>query len=131
MTRIDRFEQLEAWQQARVMVREVYALARTGSLGRDYPLRNQITSAAVSVMANIAEGFDRGTDREFVRFLRIAKASACEVQSHLYVALDQQVLNQESFNRCTRSVARASTIIGGLIRYLRQSKNEAKPRSTE
>lgn len=104
------------------MVRDVYRVARAGSFARDFQLRGQITDAAVSVMANIAEGFDRGTDREFIRFLRIAQASASEVRSHLYVALDQQYLNQESFEICSRSVTRSGNVIGGLIRYLRTAR---------
>ncbi|MBI3536161.1 MAG: four helix bundle protein [Chloroflexi bacterium] len=86
---IKRFEDIQAWQEARALRKLVYAATRTPVFGRDGRLCGQIESAAVSVMANIAEGFDGGTDIEFARFLQIAFRSATEVQSHSYAALDE------------------------------------------
>jgi len=88
--RIDRFEDIEAWQLARELTRKVYDLTKKAKFARDFGLKGQIQDAAGSSMHNIAEGFDSETNPEFVRFLRYAKRSCTEVQSELYVALDQQ-----------------------------------------
>lgn len=94
-----RFEDILAWQKARVLTRLVYRTTITGDFSRDYDLRSQIRRASVSIMANIAEGFGRHSDKDFAHFLNIAYGSACEVQSHLYVALDLDYLSdQESFD---------------------------------
>jgi len=95
---IRRFEDIQAWQEARILVREAYALTGEGALSRDFGLRDQIRRAAVSVMANIAEGFDCDSNTEFARFLGIARRSAVEVQSLLYAALDVGYIAQEDFN---------------------------------
>ncbi len=92
--KIERFEDLQAWQEARVLVSEIYRAVRlSNSLKQDRRFRDQITSAAVSVMSNMAEGFSRRSDREFTQYLFIAKGSRAEVQSLLYVALDQEYIN--------------------------------------
>jgi S23 ribosomal protein. len=88
MGTIQKFEDIDAWQKARALTREVYAVTADGAFAKDFGLRDQIRRAAVSVMSNIAEGFDRGGVREFIQFLFIAKGSAAEVQAQLYVALD-------------------------------------------
>jgi len=98
--KIERFEDLEAWKAARVLASQVYDMTRQAQdTGRDYRFRDQITAAAVSVMSNIAEGFSRRTDREFAQFLFISKGSCAEVQSLLYVALDQGYTNKVSFQK--------------------------------
>ena len=84
MAGIERFEDIEAWQAARELTQRVYAITKDGPLSKDYGLRNQIQTAGTSVMANIAEGFDGGSNREFIKFLGYALRSATEVQSHLY-----------------------------------------------
>jgi four helix bundle protein len=89
MPRIRRFEDLEAWKIARATVQDIYTVSRKGAFSRDFGLRDQICRSAVSVMANIAEGFERDGDREFVNYLSIAKGSAGETRSLLYVAMDQ------------------------------------------
>jgi four helix bundle protein len=89
MMKIERFEDIEGWQEARVLARMVYGVSDKGQFARDFPLRRQIEDATASVMANIAEGFDAGSDAEFIRFLCYARRSASEVQSHLYIALDR------------------------------------------
>ena len=86
--KIEEFEDLIAWRKARELTREVYRVTRQGKLAKDYGLSRQIQRAAVSIMSNIAEGFERGNPREFHQFLSVAKASCAEVRSQLYVALD-------------------------------------------
>ena len=95
--RIERFEDIEAWQLARELTRRVYDLTRRAEFARDFGLKGQIQDAAGSSMHNIAEGFDAETNPEFIRFLRYAKRSCTEVQSELYVALDQQYIVNAEF----------------------------------
>jgi four helix bundle protein len=98
--KIERFEDLEAWKEARTLVSKIYELTKkTADFGRDYRFRDQLTAAAVSVMSNIAEGFSRRSDREFTQFLFITKGSCAEVQSLLYVALDQRYLTEATFQQ--------------------------------
>ena len=116
--RIERFEDIQSWQKARELTRIVYKVSGQGAFARDFGLRDQIRRAAVSVMANIVEGFDAGSDAEFIRFLRYARRSASEVQSHLYIALDQDYLGQPQFNEMYETAAETKRLIGGFIRYL-------------
>jgi four helix bundle protein len=118
MARIERFEDIEAWQQARELTRAIYAVSNEGRFSRDFGLRDQIRRAAVSVMSNIAEGFERHGDTEFRRFLAIAKGSAGEVQAQLYVALDAGLIKQVQFDSLYQLAAQAGNLIGGFIRYL-------------
>ena len=96
--KITRFEDLECWQQARKLTRLIYQGTKDNRFKRDLRLSRQIQAAATSVMANIAEGFVRHSDKEFIQFLFIAMSSSAEVQSHLYVALDQSYLGQKEFD---------------------------------
>ena len=96
---IKNFEELEIWQIARRLTQEVYTLAQTSKLSRDYGLRDQMQRAAVSTMSNIAEGFERGGNQEFGQFLYVAKASCGELRSQLYVALDQNIYQSASSKR--------------------------------
>jgi four helix bundle protein len=89
MNKIEKFEDIIAWQKARVLTKEIYTSTRVGLFAKDYGLKDQIQRASVSTMANIAEGFERGGDREFMQYLSTSKGSCGEVKSHLYVALDQ------------------------------------------
>src|SRR5260370_6468841 len=98
MSMIERFEDINAWQKARVLAREVYTCTRTGAFAKDFGLKDQIQRASVSSMANIAEGFERGGDKEFAQFLSHSKGSCGEVKSHLYVALDQSYITQVTFS---------------------------------
>src|SRR2546421_12609048 len=98
MATVNRFEDLIAWQKARVWTREIYLVTRHGAFSRDFGLAGQIQRAAVSVMSNLAEGFERGKRGEFHQFVSMAKASCSEVRSQLYVALDVRYLNQSKFN---------------------------------
>lgn len=113
-----RFEELIAWQKARVLATSVYRHSIEGPLSRDFGLRDQIRRAAVSVMANIAEGFDREGTAEFSRFLTIAKASCAELKSHLYIALDVGYLNDESFQQLFTHTEEVNRLIVGLRRSL-------------
>jgi four helix bundle protein len=114
------FEEIQAWQKAREVVREVYKTCQDGRLNRDFGLRDQICRASVSSMSNIAEGFARKSDRDFARFLDIAKGSGTEVQSLLYVALDVGYVTQSEFDRLYKLAAETVSLISGLILYLRR-----------
>jgi len=122
MPLIKRFEDILAWQEARKLVREIYGITREGAFAKDFGLRDQIQRAAVSVMANIAEGFDCESHVEFARFLGIARRSAIEVQSLLYAALDIGYITEEIFQREYAQAGKTKALIGGL-------KKSLKPRS--
>ena len=122
MAKITRFEDLECWQEARSLVGKVYAATKIGSFKKDLRLSGQIQAAAGSVMANIAEGFIRRSDREFSQFLFIAMSSAAEVQSHLYIALDQVYVDQKQFEEIYEQANKTAKIISGLIKYLRNKQ---------
>ena len=114
-------EEIEAWQKARALTQEIYAASRGERFTRDFGLRDQIRRASVSVMANIAEGFERDGSGEFLQFLSIAKGSAGEVRAHLYVAFDQGYIDQATFKRLLELVMEVSRVIAGLMAYLRTS----------
>ena len=121
MAEIKRFEDIEGWKKAWELVSAIYAVSSKGSFAKDFELRDQIRRAAVSVMSNIAEGFERGGDKEFSQFLSLAKASCGEVRSQLYVALDQKYLSEEQFQSISEQTTHVSQLIAGFMRYLRQS----------
>jgi four helix bundle protein len=121
MAGIKRFEDLEAWKISREITKEIYRISKNDLFIRDYGLRDQICRASVSIMSNIAEGFERDGDKEFVNFLSIAKGSAGEVCSQLYVALDQNYISQKEFDLLYAKTTEGSRIISGLIKYLKQS----------
>jgi len=122
MNKIERFEDIIAWQRARVLTNEIYASTRIGQFARDYGLKDQIQRASVSTMANIAEGFERGGDREFVQFLSNSKGSCGEVKSHLYVALDQSYISAAGFDQLYAKADEVSRLVGGFMAYLQQSQ---------
>jgi four helix bundle protein len=121
MTSINRFEDVKAWQRARELAQQVYSVSGKGAFRRDYGLKDQIRRAAGSVMHNIAEGFDSGSDKEFIRFLVYARRSATEVQSQLYLALDQTYITESEFKRLTHLAEECKKTINGFIRYLEHS----------
>jgi len=121
MATCDSFEELQVWQKARELVNEIYGVSKNQAFGRDLGLRDQIRRAAVSVMSNVAEGFERDGTGEFVQFLSLAKGSAGEVRSQLYVAQDQGYLGPEEFNRLSNLASDTSRLISGLMSYLRKS----------
>jgi four helix bundle protein len=116
--RIDKFEDIEAWQLARELTHKIYELTKKPMFARDFGLKGQIQDAAGSSMHNIAEGFDSETNREFVRFLRYAKRSCSEVQSELYIALDQKYISQDEFQDIYNHAGRTRAAIRGFIKYL-------------
>jgi four helix bundle protein len=111
---VERFEELIAWQKARALTGEIYRITPEGYFAKDFGLAGQIQRAAVSIMSNIAEGFERGGRGEFHQFLSVAKASCAEVHSQLYVALDAHYLKQEDFMRLLIQAEEVGRIIGGL-----------------
>lgn len=121
MAKIERFEDIQAWTQARDLARDVYDVTKKENFARDFGLRDQIRRAAVSIMSNIAEGFERGGDKEFIKFLYIAKGSCGEVRAQLYVAQDQIYINEEVFQNLTNRCVSVSKMIAGLINYLKNS----------
>jgi four helix bundle protein len=118
MPTIARFEDVAAWQGARALVKAIYHATGQGAFARDYGLRDQIQRAAVSIMSNIAEGFERNSDTEFRRFLTIAKASAGEVRSLLYVAADLEYIDLPTSEQLTERALHLSRQIGSFMRYL-------------
>jgi four helix bundle protein len=115
---IRRFEDIEGWQLARELTRQVYAVAMRGAFAKDFGLRDQITRASGSAMHNIAEGFDGGSNAEFTKFLRYSQRSCSEVQSQLYFALDHAYITQEEFDAIYKQAALTHAKVGGFIRYL-------------
>jgi four helix bundle protein len=109
-----KFEDLVAWQKARELTRAVYQVSASGAFAKDFGLRDQVRRSAVSVMSNLAEGFERGSRSEFHQFLSIAKASCAELRSQFYVALDTQYLDHPAFLRLLSQAEEVARIIGGL-----------------
>ena len=121
MATIYRFEDLDAWKIARELTRDVYQITRADEFSRDFGLKNQIRKASVSVMSNIAEGFERDGNREFCNFLSIGKGSAGEVRSQLYVALDQDYITRSEFDHIYLKAQESGRVIAGLSNYLKHS----------
>lgn len=122
MATITRFEDIEAWQLGRELRRTIYAVAKAGEFAKDFPLRDQIRRAAISVTANIAEGFERGGTREFIQFLSTSKGSCGEVQDHLYTALDERYLPPTEFQRLYDQAAAVAAKIGAFMKYLQRTE---------
>ena len=121
MAKITRFEDIKAWRKARALTAAIYQLPSHGEFARDYGLRDQLRRAAVSSMSNIAEGFEREGNKEFVQFLTHSKGSAAEIKSQLYVALDAGYINQTQFDGLSQLADETARLIGGFIRYLQSS----------
>jgi four helix bundle protein len=113
MPLIKRFEDIQGWQEARLLVRQIYTLTKTGSISNDFGLRDQIQRAAVSAMTNIAEGFDCDSNAEFARFLGIARRSAVEVQSLLYTAQDIGYISEDVFKAHYAQTEKTKALVGG------------------
>ena len=124
--KIERFEDFIAWQKARKLTSNVYKASNLGKFASDFGLKDQIRRAAVSIMSNIAEGFERGRPTEFHQFLSIAKASCAELRSQLYVALDAGYLNDTAFGVLMTQAVEVGQILGGLrasVERRRDAKN--------
>ena len=118
--KIERFEDIEAWQLARELTQKVYRLTKKSGFAKDYGLKKQIQDAAGSSMHNIAEGFDSETNAEFIRFLRYAKRSCTEVQSELYVALDEEYISSNEFKDVYEQARQTRAAVRGFINYLKK-----------
>lgn len=123
MANITRFEEIESWKSARELTNKVYAFTNQDGFNRDFGLRDQIRRACISIMSNIAEGFESRTDTQFINFLGMARASAGEVRSQLYIALDQKYISQEQFDNAFQLAQTCSRQITNFIKYL-----ESNPR---
>ena len=122
--RIERFEDLDCWKQARVLTSLVYELCETQRLSQDGRLRDQLTGAALSVMNNVAEGFGSQSNAEFKRFLGYARRSVSEVQSFLYVAVDRKFVSHNEFLSAYKQSEITRKVIDGLLRYLRIKRTQ-------
>jgi four helix bundle protein len=121
MAKIERFEDLKTWQKARELNQRIYRASGAAAFARDYGLRDQIRRASISVMSNIAEGFERDGDKEFAQFLSNAKGSCGEARSQLYVALDENYLSHDEFEALREQCEEVSKMISGFMAYLRTS----------
>ncbi|MBD2359614.1 MULTISPECIES: four helix bundle protein [unclassified Anabaena] len=126
MSKVERFEDLIAWQKARILTQDIYQVTQQGQFAKDFGLSGQIQRAAVSIMSNIAEGFERSHLGEFHQFLSIAKSSCAELRSQLYVALDIRYLNQVQFNQLLTQAEEVAKIIGGLRISVARQKQQKK-----
>jgi four helix bundle protein len=137
MTTFKKFEEIAVWQKSRELTKLIYEATKRENFARDYALRDQIRRASVSIMSNIAEGFERSGTAEFGQFLATAKGSAGEFRSQLYIALDQNYLEHDLFEKLGSLATEVSRMISGLMRYLRQSgikgtkfkKTESQPQA--
>ena len=135
---IKNFEDLEIWKNARHLTREIYNLSNAPKFSKDFALRDQMRHAAVSIMSNIAEGYERGGNQEFVQYLYIAKGSCGEIRSQLYVALDQEYVERKTADSLLITLKRLSVMIKHLIDHLKRSGmrgpkygNSTQPRPSE
>lgn len=121
MATFKHFEDIEAWKQARILTEKIYVVTKVPAFKFDYPLSSQIRKAAISIISNISEGFERDSKKEFIYFLSISKGSCGEVKSQLYVALDQKSISTETFNEIYNLANQISKLIQKLIVYLNNS----------
>ena len=121
MATFKKFEEIECWKKARELTHRVYKISGEASFARDFGLKDQIRRASVSIMSNIAEGYDRSGTGEFVHFLGTAKGSAAEVRCQLYVASDQEYIDDNTFGELSELAAETGRMVGGLMNYLRRS----------
>jgi four helix bundle protein len=121
MAKIERFEDIEAWKKARELTNIIYEVTSQGKIAADFSLKDQLRRASVSIMANIAEGFEREGNKEFRQFLAMAKGSVGEVKALLYVALDAGLTSSEQFQRIIALADEASRLLAGFLRYLKAS----------
>ncbi len=122
MATIHRFEDIEAWKKGRMLRKAVYGHSKHGEFARDFALKDQIRRAAISVTSNIAEGFERGGNREFLQFLSNAKGSCGEVRDQLYAALDEGYMSESDFNALQESCLEVGRLIAGFMDYLAKTE---------
>lgn len=124
MAKIQCFEEIEAWQKAREITKEIYFVTSEGEIAKDFVLKDQLRRASLSIMANIAEGFERGGNREFRQFLAMAKGSAGELKALLYTALDVGLMTQKQFQHLKDLTEQISRLLAGFLRYLKNSDHK-------
>jgi four helix bundle protein len=122
MSKIEKFEDLKVWQKSREINLKIYQLSNKGVFAKDFGLRNQIRRASISILSNIAEGFERNGNKEFGQFLSIAKASAGEVRSQLYIAKDLEYVSDAEFTEVVNGLLEISKMINGLMSYLKTTE---------
>jgi len=122
MSRIETFEDLEAWRLTRSLTNSIYDVTLLGDFSRDFALRDQMRRASISVVSNIAEGFERDGDREFIQFLSVAKGSCGELRAQLYSALDRKYISNQTFEELVSKAMELGRTVNGLMRYLQQSQ---------
>jgi four helix bundle protein len=126
MATINTFEDLQVWQKARLLTQKIYSITKQQPFAKDFALRDQIRRASVSIMGNVAEGFEREGSREFIQFLSIAKGSLGELKSYLYVALDQNYIESLAFKELVSLSDEIGRMTGSLMSYLRKSEIKGK-----
>ena len=122
MGKFNSFEEINSWQKARIFNKRVYEITEAQNFKKDFDLVRQIRRASISISSNIAEGFERNTDKEFIHFLYIAKASAGEVRSQLYLAFDLNYIEKNEFEELFKDISDISKLISGFIKYLNDSQ---------
>ncbi|WP_202703345.1 four helix bundle protein [Flavobacterium sp. UGB4466] len=120
MSKFKSFEEINSWQKSRIFNKKIYLITENSNFKKDFDFVRQIRRASLSISSNIAEGFERNTDKEFVYFLYVAKASAGEVRSQLYLAFDLEYILKEEFEMLLESVTEISKLLSGFIKYLSQ-----------
>ena len=118
--KIKRFEDLECWQEARVLTQTIYTYVKRSHFVKDFRLSGQITGASISIMNNICEGFDSRSNNEFIRFLTYSRRSCSEVQNCLYIAVDEEYITEEDFQNTYKHCEKVRKMIDGLIKYLKK-----------
>ncbi|HET7710317.1 MAG TPA: four helix bundle protein [Thermoanaerobaculia bacterium] len=126
MSKVSRFEDLIAWQKARLLVKRIYALSQGERFVRDFALRDQIRDAAISIPSNIAEGFERNRPAEFHQFLSVAKASCAELRTHIYLAFDIEYITEEAMTSVLEQAEEVARVIGGLRAAVSRNKTRAR-----
>ena len=121
MSTYQRFTEMEIWKESKSLVKKVYTTTTIGPFSRDWALKDQIRRASISIPCNIAEGFERGGNKEFIQYLSYAKGSAGEVFTQLHIAFDLGYLHKEDFIRLEQQVTRISYMVGGFMKYLKRS----------
>ncbi|MCI9845335.1 four helix bundle protein [Flavobacterium pectinovorum] len=120
MSKFRSFEEINSWQKSRIFNKKIYLITENSNFKKDFDFVRQIRRASLSISSNIAEGFERNTDKEFVYFLYVAKASAGEVRSQLYLAFDLEYIIKEEFEMLLESITEISKLLSGFIKYLSQ-----------
>ncbi|KAF2328443.1 four helix bundle protein [Flavobacterium nitrogenifigens] len=118
MSKFKSFEEINSWQKSRIFNKKIYLITENSNFKKDFDFVRQIRRASLSISSNIAEGFERNTDKEFVYFLYVAKASAGEVRSQLYLAFDLEYILKEEFEMLLESITEISKLLSGFIKYL-------------